>query len=194
MGSLLDSVWREVEAAPSLAAALTACVQGLRRELAHFNWVGAYMVAGGDLVLGPWTGPAATEHVRIPVGTGVCGAAAASGRTEVVDDVNADPRYLACFLNTRAELVVPIARGRRVYGEIDVDSDRVAAFSAADAAAVEGLCVVLAARAEAEGHDFHLTPQSHGGNPCDPLTRQSHGGNPCDPLTRQSHGGNPCDP
>lgn len=113
------------------------------------------MPAGGDLVLGPWTGPAATEHVRIPVGTGVCGAAAASGRTEVVDDVNADPRYLACFLNTRSELVVPIVRGRRVYGEIDVDSDRAAAFSPADAAAVEGLCAVLARKAEAEGHDFH---------------------------------------
>ncbi len=165
---MLEDLRQAVEAAPSLEAALTACVEGLRRELPHFNWVGAYMVqagpsredarsmpAGGDLVLGPWTGPAATEHVRIPVGTGVCGAAAASGRTEVVDDVNADPRYLACFLNTRSELVVPIVRGRRVYGEIDVDSDRAAAFSPADAAAVEGLCAVLARKAEAEGHDFH---------------------------------------
>ena len=168
MGPVLEDLRQAVEAAPSLEAALTACVEGLRRELPHFNWVGAYMVqagpsredarsmpAGGDLVLGPWTGPAATEHVRIPVGTGVCGAAAASGRTEVVDDVNADPRYLACFLNTRSELVVPIVRGRRVYGEIDVDSDRAAAFSPADAAAVEGLCAVLARKAEAEGHDFH---------------------------------------
>jgi L-methionine (R)-S-oxide reductase len=141
--------------APTLADALRACVDGLRRSLPHFGWVGAYMVAGRDLVLGPWTGPAATEHVRIPIGTGVCGAAAASGRTEVVDDVNVDPRYLACFLQTRAELVVPIARGGRVYGEIDVDSDRAAAFTPADVEAVEALCAVLARRAEAEGHDFH---------------------------------------
>jgi L-methionine (R)-S-oxide reductase len=152
----LEALRRECEAAPSLAGALQACVRGLRRALPHFNWVGAYMVAGGDLVLGPWTGPEATEHVRIPIGTGVCGAAAASGRTEVVDDVRADPRYLACFLHTRSELVVPITRGGRVYGEIDVDSDRTAAFSPAEVGAVEALCQVLARRAEAEGHDFHV--------------------------------------
>ena len=79
-------------------------------------------------MLGPWKGPQATEHVRIPIGEGICGAAAASGVTEVVDDVNADDRYLACFVSTRSEIVVPIAYEGRVVGEIDIDSDEPAAF------------------------------------------------------------------
>lgn len=138
-------------------------MRGLRARLPHFHWVGAYMVSGGDLVLGPWTGPAPTEHVRIPIGTGVCGAAAAAARTEIVDDVNADPRYLACFLQTRAELVVPIMQNGRVYGEIDVDSDRPAAFGPADAATVETLCAALATLAAAEGHPYHVPAGEDGG-------------------------------
>jgi L-methionine (R)-S-oxide reductase len=98
----------------------------------HYSWVGIYFVEGNDLVLGPWQGPQPTEHVRIPVGEGVCGAAAASGQTEVVDDVNADPRYISCFPSTRAEIVVPISYEGRVVGEIDIDSDQASAFGAAD--------------------------------------------------------------
>jgi L-methionine (R)-S-oxide reductase len=70
--------------------------------------------------------------VRIPVGEGICGAAAASGVTEIVDDVNADSRYLSCFPSTRSEIVVPIAFEGRVVGEIDIDSDAPAAFGQAD--------------------------------------------------------------
>ena len=97
-------------------------------------------------MLGPWKGPQATEHLRIPVGQGVCGAAAARGETEIVDDVNADPRYLACFLTTRAEIVVPIKDERAVYGEIDIDSDHRAAFGPADRDFLEGVAAQLAAR------------------------------------------------
>ena len=84
-------------------------VEALHDGNEHYSWVGIYLVEGDDLVLGPWKGPEATEHVRIPVGEGICGAAAATGETEVVDDVNADPRYLACFPSTRSEIVVPIS-------------------------------------------------------------------------------------
>jgi L-methionine (R)-S-oxide reductase len=94
-------------------------------------------------VLGPWKGQQATEHVRIPVGQGVCGAAAASGQTEVVDDVNADPRYLACFPSTRSEIVVPIAHEGRVVGEIDIDSDRPAAFGDEDREFLERISVQI---------------------------------------------------
>ena len=94
----------------------------------HYSWVGIYLVEGDDLVLGPWKGPQATEHVRIPIGQGICGAAAASGETEIVDDVNTDERYLACFVSTRSEIVVPIAYEGRVVGEIDIDSDVPGAF------------------------------------------------------------------
>ena len=111
---------------------LQAVVDVLHDRIDHYSWVGIYLVEGHDLVLGPWNGPEATEHVRIPVGQGVCGAAAASGQTEVVDDVNADPRYLACFPSTRSEIVVPIAYEDIVVGEIDIDSDRPAAFGEDD--------------------------------------------------------------
>jgi L-methionine (R)-S-oxide reductase len=123
---------------------LGAAVEVLKERFEHYSWVGIYLVEGDDLVLGPWQGPEATEHVRIPVGQGVCGAAAASGKTEVVDDVNADPRYLACFPSTRSEIVVPIAQNGRVVGEIDIDSDRAAAFGQEDRAFLERVAELIA--------------------------------------------------
>jgi GAF domain-containing protein len=82
--------------------------------------------------------------VRIPVGQGVCGAAAASGETEIVDDVNGDPRYLACFASTRSEIVVPIAHDGAVVGEIDIDSDEHAAFGEEDRALLERIALQIA--------------------------------------------------
>lgn len=116
----------------------------LQATIPTYNWVGIYLVEGQDLVLAAWQGPAATEHVRIPVGQGICGAAAAAGETIVVDDVNADPRYLACFPNTRAEVVVPIRDAARVYGEIDIDSDHRGAFGPADRTFLEEIASQLA--------------------------------------------------
>jgi len=126
------------------ADTLQEAVEVLHDEVDHYSWVGIYLVEGDELVLGPWRGPNATEHVRIPVGQGVCGAAAATGETEIVDDVNADPRYLACFPSTRSEIVVPIAHDGRVVGEIDIDSDRPAAFGAEDRELLERVAVLLA--------------------------------------------------
>jgi L-methionine (R)-S-oxide reductase len=115
----------------------------LEERFEHYSWLGIYLVEGDELVLGPWQGPEATEHVRIPVGQGICGAAAATGVTEVVDDVNADPRYLACFPSTRSEIVVPISYEGQVVGEIDVDSDRPAAFDADDREFLESVAVLI---------------------------------------------------
>jgi GAF domain-containing protein len=122
---------------------LRQVVEVLHDRCAHYSWVGIYLVEGDDLVLGPWKGPQATEHVRIPVGQGICGAAAASGRTEIVDDVNADPRYLACFASTRSEIVVPIVYQGRVVGEIDIDSDEAAAFTDDDRAFLERVATLI---------------------------------------------------
>lgn len=122
---------------------LRAVVDVLHERLDHYSWIGIYLVEGNELVLGPWRGPQATEHARIPAGQGICGAVAASGRTEVVDDVDADPRYLACFPSTRSEIVVPIAYEGRVVGEIDVDSDGPAAFGANDRALLERVAVLV---------------------------------------------------
>ena len=123
---------------------LVEVIEALHDGFEHYSWLGIYVVEGDDLVLGPWKGPEATEHVRIPVGQGICGAAAATGETEIVDDVNADPRYLACFSSTRSEIVVPIAHDGRVVGEIDIDSDRPAAFDKEDRAFLELVAALIA--------------------------------------------------
>jgi L-methionine (R)-S-oxide reductase len=128
---------------------LRAVVEVLHDRVEHYSWIGIYLVEGDDLVLGPWKGPEATEHVRIPVGRGICGAAAASGQTEVVDDVNADPRYLACFPSTRSEIVVPIAHEGRVVGEIDIDSDEPAAFDEDDRTFLEHVARLIAVHCRA---------------------------------------------
>lgn len=108
-----------------------------------YSWVGIYLVKGNDLVLGPWKGKQATEHTRIPIGTGVCGTAAKTGRTEQVDDVSADTRYLSCFLSTKSEIVVPIKKRALVVGEIDIDSDKPAAFTDADSVFLEKVADML---------------------------------------------------
>jgi GAF domain-containing protein len=88
------------------------------------------------LVLGPFIG-ADTPHKRIPLNQGICGAAASSGETVVVEDVRSDPRYLACSIETKSEIVAPIRVRGEVVGELDVDSHTPAAFGAAERALVE---------------------------------------------------------
>ena len=107
-------------------------VKILNSTVPTYSWVGIYLVEGNDLVIDAWEGPAATEHTRIPIGKGVCGFAAKAGRTEIVSDVSKDPRYLQCFLSTKAEIVVPISHEGAVVGEIDIDSDHLDAFSSVD--------------------------------------------------------------
>jgi GAF domain-containing protein len=119
-------------------------VDTLHDRFPHYDWVGVYWVDGSDLVLGPWVGPQATEHTRIPIGTGVCGAAAASGQTEIVPDVNADARYLACFTSTKSEIVVPIFADGDVVGEIDIDGSDLDAFDDTDARFLEEVAALLA--------------------------------------------------
>lgn len=120
--------------------------QILRRRLPHYTWVGIYMVRGETLKLEAWDGPQATEHVEIPIGQGICGLAARTKQTVVVDDVNKDPRYLQCFLNTKSEIVVPIMKGDRCVGEIDVDGDKPAAFNALDRMFLEWLADLLSGK------------------------------------------------
>jgi L-methionine (R)-S-oxide reductase len=139
----LEAVDRIINRGGDVDDVLRAVVAVLHDRFEHYSWVGIYLLEGQELVLGPWKGPEATEHVRIPVGRGICGAAAASGRTEVVDDVDSDPRYLACFASTRAEIVVPIVYEGRVVGEIDIDSDRRAAFDEHDHQFLERVALLI---------------------------------------------------
>src|ERR1019366_3308883 len=130
------------DAAGSVEDLMSVFVGRLQERLRHFDWVGFYMIEKGlpgegpVLVLGPYVG-ADTPHKRIPLNQGICGAAASSGQTLVVDDVQADPRYLACSVATRSEIVVPLIVEGKVVGELDIDSHTPAAFGDADRKLVE---------------------------------------------------------
>lgn len=108
-----------------------------------YTWIGIYIVDGDNLILGPWKGEQATEHVKIPIGEGICGSAAASGKTEIIPDVNADDRYLACFVSTRSEIVIPIKDNYKILGEIDIDSDKKDAFTRNDKEFLEKIADML---------------------------------------------------
>ena len=113
--------------------------------LPQVNWTGFYRMVEGELVLGPFVGRPAC--IRIPVGQGVCGAAAKSGgATQLVEDVHAFPGHIACDGDTRSELVVPVVRAGEVIAVIDLDSPELARFDAEDQAGIEALAAMLADR------------------------------------------------
>jgi putative methionine-R-sulfoxide reductase with GAF domain len=122
---------------------LTHVVEYLYENFQNYSWVGIYLVKDNFLILGPWRGPNATEHTKIPIGKGICGSAAASGKTEVISDVNADKRYLSCFVTTKSEIVVPIKKDGKVLGEIDIDSDKRSAFTNKDKEFLEKIADML---------------------------------------------------
>ena len=142
---LLTAIRSAVAAAPNAQSAMQQAVRLLKDGVPHYTWVGIYVLDGKELVLGPFLGKP-SPHTRIPLGQGICGAAATERATIVVDDVNADPRYLACSIGTQSEIVVPIMRDGDVFGEIDIDSDQPAAFGAADRALLEPVAALLADR------------------------------------------------
>src|SRR5271165_6567323 len=143
---LIASVDLLAQQASSAEELMTAITKLLFAKLNKYNWVGFYMLEKGAvppmLVLGPFQG-AATPHTRIPLNQGICGAAASSGATVVVDDANADPRYLACSLETKSEIVVPVLANGEVVGELDIDSHSPAAFGEEDRRLCEHAAKVL---------------------------------------------------
>lgn len=143
--SLTSDIVAAIARAPDGQAAMERAVAELKGRLPHYTWVGVYLMDGDELVLGPFLGRP-SPHTRIPLNRGICGAAASEKTTIIVDDVNVDPRYLACSLETKSEIVVPILRGSTVLGEIDIDSDRPAAFGDADRALLEEIAIALAAK------------------------------------------------
>jgi putative methionine-R-sulfoxide reductase with GAF domain len=127
-------------------AAIDRTVARLADEEARFDWVGVYLLEGDALVLGPYRGKP-TEHERIPLGHGVCGAVAATGRTEVVPDVRARPGHIACDIHTRSEVVAPIVRDGVVLGVVDVDSNEPGVFGEREVQAIEDAAREIAANA-----------------------------------------------
>src|SRR5580692_4150946 len=133
------------EAAPTADDLMRSMAKLLHERMLKYNWVGFYLLEPGAqppmLVLGAFEG-AMTPHPRIPLNQGICGAAASSSLTVVVDDVNQDPRYLACSLETKSEIVVPVFVRGKVVGELDIDSHFPSAFKDEDRELVER-CALL---------------------------------------------------
>ena len=119
----------------------------LRENVPHYDWVGFYLTDPGtdrELVLGPYEGTL-TNHTRIPFGRGICGQAADTKETFVVQDVSKEAYYLSCSIHVKSEIVVPIlASGGRVLGELDIDSHQVAPFTDRDSAFLEKVCGMIA--------------------------------------------------
>jgi L-methionine (R)-S-oxide reductase len=129
-------------------------VKLLHGRMLKYNWVGFYMLEPGAqppvLVLGAFEG-AMTPHIRIPLNQGICGAAASTGQTVVVDDVHKDPRYLACSLETKSEIVVPVFVHGAVVGELDIDSHFPAAFTPEHQDLVKYCAVLVGKKLESAG-------------------------------------------
>lgn len=143
---ILSDILQFAHTATDLVTVQEFCVSRIAERLPHYNWTGFYMLDGKDpgiLVLGPFRG-APTERVRIPVTEGICGAAVAQGDTVIVDDVASDPRYLACSLETRSEIVVPIRVNGGIVGEIDIDSHSRGAFGDEDRVFLEECAAIVA--------------------------------------------------
>jgi L-methionine (R)-S-oxide reductase len=144
VGRELEEIARSAKSAPEL---MSQIVELLHDRMLKYNWVGFYMLEtapNGEppmLVLGAFQG-AMTPHTRIPLHQGICGAAASTGTTVVVDDVSQDPRYLACSLETKSEIVVPVLVRGKVVGELDIDSRFPSAFKDEDRELVER-CALL---------------------------------------------------
>jgi L-methionine (R)-S-oxide reductase len=137
--SKIRGVIEKLDALAAKSASALDLMAGIAKlfhqEMLRYNWVGFYMLEKEGpqdmLVLGPFRGTM-TPHTRIPLNQGICGAAASTGKTIIVDDVNADPRYLACSVETKSEIVVPIFVNKIVAGELDIDSHFPAAFTPDD--------------------------------------------------------------
>lgn len=129
---------------PDAVANMANVAALLWQYLPDLNWAGFYRMVEGELVLGPFQGKAAC--IRIPLGRGVCGTAAATRQTQVVADVHAFPGHIACDADSRSELVVPVVAGARVLGVIDLDSPQPSRFDAEDARGCEALAKMLGER------------------------------------------------
>jgi GAF domain-containing protein len=143
-----------------LASALTGLVGGERDWVANaantaaliytslpdLNWAGFYMLKAGELVLGPFQGQPAC--IRIALGRGVCGTAAATLTTQIVRDVHAFPGHIACDAASASELVVPLLKDGRLIGVLDLDSPSLARFDAEDAAGIERLAAIFVTASE----------------------------------------------
>ena len=141
-----DRVAKNIEASAEIENTtdefLRAVVEKLAAAFPKFDWTGIYLVEGDELVVHNYVGTP-TPHERIPIGQGICGAAVSEQGTIIVPDVQSDPRYLACSIETKSEIVVPIYRNQKIIGEIDIDSHRPDAFKPHDQRYLEKVAEII---------------------------------------------------
>lgn len=142
---IVSQVEQMVESPTPRDEMLRYAVQILKQEREHYNWVGIYLIERDTLVLHNYIGKP-TEHTHIPIGKGVCGVAVAEGANQIVGDVTRLDNYLACSVETRAEIVVLIRRGMDILGQIDIDSDLENAFTKEDEALLSRVADQIARR------------------------------------------------
>lgn len=140
-----QQVLEQVERSPMSGFSLRKVAMQTLSELPNYDWSGIYRLEGKELLLDAFVG-AETDHVRIPVGVGVCGTAVAEKANQVIDDVRELANYLACSVSTRSEIVVLIHRDGEILGQIDIDSHQVGAFDETDEELLEGLATILASQ------------------------------------------------
>lgn len=141
---LVEAAQAITHSEPDAVANMANCAALMAGFLPDLNWAGFYRLLGDELVLGPFSGRPAC--IRIGLGQGVCGAAAATGKTQLVPDVHAFPGHIACDPASRSELVVPVHRNGAVIAVIDLDSPLLARFDAEDAAGIEALAKAISDR------------------------------------------------
>jgi GAF domain-containing protein len=142
---IVSQVEEIVDSSATRDEVLRYAVQILKQDREHYNWVGIYLIEGDTLVLHNYMGKP-TEHTHIPIGQGVCGVAVAEGTNQIVGDVTRLDNYLACSVETRAEIVVLIRRDMDILGQIDIDSDLENAFTEEDEALLSRVADLLALR------------------------------------------------
>lgn len=142
---LVDNIRIAITQAVSEYEVLKAAVELIDAFSDEYNWTGFYMLKDGKLHVGPYIGPE-TDHIVIELDSGICGAAASQKESVIIDDVLKDPRFLACDLSTRSEIVVPLLDGDNVLGEIDIDSDKPTNFTQEDRQMLEQVAQVVVDR------------------------------------------------
>ncbi|MBN2093740.1 GAF domain-containing protein [candidate division KSB1 bacterium] len=142
---LLEKISTIIKSKNSRDAKLLQICKSLESEIPYYNWVGFYLVEPehpSELILGPYIG-APTEHVRIPFGKGICGQAASTKKTFLIQDVSKETNYLSCSIHVKSEIVIPILKDQKIVGELDIDSHATAPFTTADQKFLESICELL---------------------------------------------------
>jgi GAF domain-containing protein len=132
--SLLSKIDNKLSSGLSQKEGLQYICQLLFGHIVHYDWVGYYLhnQEKKELVLNAWVGEP-TNHTHIPFGKGICGQVALSNENFIVDDVNAQDNYIACSLDVKSEIVIPLFVNDNNIGQIDIDSNRLRAFTEKDA-------------------------------------------------------------